>query len=230
MTVTMTKLLLPFLLAASLCQMAFGDVHPLAGQKITYSRNVPKNVARSFPRRTARLFWGTWFPKTGAPMMGIQLYEAHSGLTLELWEKKQKSFVKLNRLTGLYGEDFSSPSTKFSLDFYWLDGQRNTTPILVLTQITYGDENLLPGEYQQIKVISFASGWKNKPNIQTFSDGNSNAGIDGFGLQRDEKGVLELLDSSYSFRFSGTDFYDWDGKQFSLVPQKREEKHDSPPD
>ena len=215
MLTTMTKLLLLFSLVAS-CQLAFGAPLPLAGQKITYRRDIPKNVARSLPLKTKRLFWGTWLPEKGAPTMGIQFYESHNDVTIELWEKQQRGFVRINRWVNLYTW---SPDAKFGADFYWLDNTKNTTPVLVLTRISY--ENLMPGEYRVFAVIPFVAGWKSKPTIQSFGDGNSNAGAEGFELQRDEKGTLEL--SIWSFgnsQISETDIYDWDEKQFSIVPEK----------
>ena len=211
----MKKLFL-FLLAGASCRLAFGDGQPLAGQKIIYRRDVPQNVARSLPRKTKRLIWGTWLPEKGAPTMGLQFYESHRNVTMELWEKQQKDFVRINRWANLYTW---SPDAKFGADFYWLDNTKNTTPVSVLTRITY--ENLMPGEARQVAVMSFALGWNNKPTIQMFSDGLSNAGAEGFGLQRDEKDILEL--SIWSFgnsQISETDIYDWDGEQFSLVPEK----------
>jgi hypothetical protein len=188
--------------------------------KITYLRDVPKNVARSIPRKAKRLFWGTFTPQKGAPVMGFQLFQSNSSLTLEFWQKKAKSFVRVNRIPGIYDEP-ALASSKFNVEFYWLDSTQKTTPVLVVTQITYGDDNLLPGEYRQIKVVALPAGWKSKPSIQTFYDGSSNAGENGFSVGYDDKGQLAL--GTYEGDFSGsvTETYAWDGKKFSSVPEKR---------
>jgi hypothetical protein len=215
----MTKLFFFFLLASS-CQLAFGDAPPLATQKISYSRDTPKNVAFSLPRKTRRLFWGTWIPQTGAPTLGVQLHESRNNQPLELWEKKQRGFVRINRLVGSQSK-FSPPDAKFGFDFYWLDGLQKTTPILVSTRITY--ENYMPGEYRIVTVMPFAADWKSKPMTQTFYEGSSNAGYDEFTLARDDKGILELSTSSTNNRAITTvDTHAWDGTQFSVVPEKRE--------
>ncbi|RYG56530.1 hypothetical protein EON80_29275 [bacterium] len=191
-----------------------------AGQKITYLREVPKNVARSIPRKAKRLFWGTFTPQKGAPLIGLHWYVSNSTQILELWQKKAKRFERINRIPGIH-KGPSYASAKFNAEFYWLDSAQKTTPVLVVTRITYGDDNLLPGEYRQIKVLALRTGWKSKPSIQTFYDGSSNAGEDGFSAGYNDKGQLEL--STYSGDFSGsvTETYAWDGKQFSSVPEKR---------
>ena len=171
---------------------------------IPYVRGLPKSIRGRMPRGAKSLFWGTFSPKVGFPLMAVHLFARYPQTepvikdgdeqfpvlhcALDIFEQHRGRLVLVNhRLIAFRPTVWSWQSIWVRAKFFGIDSAKRQ-PLLVFDFFT---QEATPNAGEAV-FISFPKGWRGGTGLQSFYFGPSGQDQIYYRMERASDGWLQI--------------------------------------
>ena len=213
---------------------------PVAIEKVSYSRALPKVLSAFMPRDGKSLFWGQSNLTYQGKKAWIHLYDVQKTRNQEgdvaedSLRHRLDLFVfsspnKLKRISAVTFPDADYGSHSFGVRTLWLDPEHRTIPII---EVALQDPNGLYGMITQYAICVFDEGLNKAPIVeQRFGRGDSNAADwNSWNTEfiTSTNGLTEIVFNQGSSAGGRKTFFRWEKNAWNPYRRTEQEDYSSP--